>query len=429
MSAPQKLVVATIPSAQVEPIPPFIELAAAAARDAGLHDALDGDEIEAALTRLYEVGADADAKLDRWDWVIAGSAGLLAGVVDAAFVDLPQNPITRSGEKGGALSSAVRSAFGRMLPPETVTGLEQRYPVAFDHSTNHGLLKPVPGLYPLSHRFQSPGHDPVLGWKFGVRDQLAGTFTGIGRDGTLVVQQVTRGTAGQGLFIGLLEAFRLVGGHMLSDVATPMGLPSPLLPLAQFLQFGNIGPEKYTIAETARRMYLEGYDFRHFVAGGLTTLIVEIIVRGAWLIRRLDEGRTFRASLPDAAMPRLRRQLLLAHATAAAVDGGKICITKNPIALNWAQWLAVLRYLVPEIEYSIRHPAARASEQNRLLDADLRALGWSAGTFGSASIHRRRVTVPSKDRRLRSKLGGRLPDGWDRHAPDVRGILADAAVG
>ena len=181
-----------------------------------------------------------------------------------------------------------------------------------------------------------------------------GTFTGIGRDGTLVVQQVTRGTAGQGLFIGLLEAFRLVGGHMLSDVATPMGLPSPLLPLAQFLQFGNIGPEKYTIAETARRMYLEGYDFRHFVAGGLTTLIVEIIVRGAWLIRRLDEGRTFRASLPDAAMPRLRRQLLLAHATAAAVDGGKICITKNPIALNWAQWLAVLRYLVPEIEYSIR---------------------------------------------------------------------------
>ena len=57
-------------------------------------------------------------------------------------------------------------------------------------------------------------------------------------------------------------------------------------------------------------MHPKGYDFRHIVAGGLTTLIVEIIVRGASSIRRLDEGRTFRASLPDAAMPRLRRQLL-----------------------------------------------------------------------------------------------------------------------
>ena len=53
-----------------------------------------------------------------------------------------------------------------------------------------------------------------------MRDLLAGTFTAIGRDGVLVVQQVAEGAAGQDVFGGLLEAFRRVRGHMLSDIAT-----------------------------------------------------------------------------------------------------------------------------------------------------------------------------------------------------------------
>lgn len=373
---------------QITAPPTFEHLAATAPQGTGLQDALDEGEIEAVLTRLHAAGrkADSEAALDRWDWTIAAVAGLLAGAADLVLVGLPQNPITRLGADGGPLSNSVRAAFKRVLPPDTVASLEKAYPVPYDRADNSKLGQVVAGLGGMSHRFQALGHDPLLGWLFGVRDVLAGTFTAIGRDGVLIVQKVAEGSAGQHVFSGLLDAFGRVGGHMLSDVSTPMGLPAPLLPLAQFLQFGSFGPEGYTIAEVVRRMYLQGYDFRHFVAGGLTTAIVEVIVRGSWVARRLSEGSSLKAALPDAGIARLRRQLLLAHATAAAVNAGKIAVLQNPLALNWAQWLSLLRYLGLELAHSLRTSAVRAAAEDKLLDIDLKALSLGAQHLGTVPV-------------------------------------------
>lgn len=376
-SIPARRPAAPIPLIPITSPPTFDYLAATASQGAGLQDALDESEIESTLARLHAIGREADsaAALDRWDWIIAAAAGLLAGAADLVLVGLPRNPLTRFGPEGGPLPNAIQSALGRLLPPDTIAALERAYPVPYDPSTNRGLLKQISGIYPMSHRFQSPGHDPILGWFFGVRDVFNGTFTALGRDGMIVVQQVADGTAGQGVFCGVLEAFRCVGGHMLSDVSTPMGLPAPLMPLAQFLQFGSLGPEGHSVAETARRMYLQGYDFRHFAAGGLTATIVEVVVRGTWMARRLHEGCPLKDALPNAALPRLRRQLLLAHATAAAVNAGKVALMQNPLALNWAQWLALLRYLGPELAQLLGEPGLRAAAQDKLLDADLQVLG------------------------------------------------------
>jgi hypothetical protein len=43
--------------------------------------------------------------------------------------------------------------------------------------------------------------------------------------------------------------------------------------------------------------------------------------------------------------------LLLAHALAAAINAGKVAITQNPLTLNWAQWLALFRYLLPQVHW------------------------------------------------------------------------------
>jgi hypothetical protein len=372
--APPELVV-------TRPLPTFDELLAITPPDAALEDALDAEEIRAALLRLEKAGDDTvgEGELDRWDLVIAGTAGLLAGLADIVLVGIPQNPLTQFGAEGGLLSNGIQDAVSRVLPPDLVAKLEKAFPVPYDPSTNARLLKPVDGLYPVSHRFHSLGHDPLLGWVFGVRDILSGTFSAIGRDGVLVVQGVTSGEAGQNLFSGLFDAFRRVGGHMLSDVATPMGLPAPLMPLTQFLQMGTIGSEGLSVAEITRRMYRDGYDFRHFLTGGLTTGIIEVIVRGSWMIRRLQEGRSFQQALPVANIPRLRRQLLLGHAMAAAVNAGKVAVMSNPLALNWAQWLAVLRYLGPELLHLARAPVLRAAAQDKLLDGDLRIIAGMPG--------------------------------------------------
>ncbi|MBM3275083.1 MAG: hypothetical protein FJZ00_08010 [Candidatus Sericytochromatia bacterium] len=304
-------------------------------------------------------------------------AGVLAALVDIFLVQVPRHPSFLGGpaHQGGWLSNVVRDLVGDILPPSTIHALEREFPVAFDPSTNTKLEIPIPGLGPRTHRFQSPGHDPILGLVFGVYDVLRGTFTGIGKDGTLI-SQLSPGydplDQGEYFFVRLLEALRLVVGHQISDVATPAGLSAPLMPLAMFFQVGSIGPRGYTIGEVARQMYRSGYDFRHFLAGSLSTAVAEVVVRGAWVVRRLTEGGSVGEAMPSASHPRLRRTLFLAHLGATAVNAGKIAITQNPLSLNWAQWLALFRYLIPE---AVRVISGDEARRNAAVDAQLSS-GW-----------------------------------------------------
>ena len=313
---------------------------------------LSSEDVEAVTSRLQQVSdaALADARLDQFDYAIAGIAAVLAGLVDVLLVQVPQHPgfLGAPGHQGGWLSNIMKTP----LPESWIRGLEKQYPVAYDPTTSAGLEVPVAGLGPRTHRFQSLGHDPVLGWVFGVLDVLRGTFSAISKDGSFIVQTVSGAepiVAGEHLFVRVLEAFRLIGGHHLSDVATPAGLPAPLMTLLQFFQFGTIGPRGYTIAELARSMYRSNYDFRHFLAGSVAVTMTEIVVRGAWIIRRLvEDDASIVEALPIANNPRLRRTLFLAHLGATAINTGKVAITQNPLGLSWTQWLTFFRYLIPE---------------------------------------------------------------------------------
>ena len=90
-----------------------------------------------------------------------------------------------------------------------------------------------------------------------------------------------------------------------------------------------------------------------------------MIVRTSWLAREMAEGRTLADALPVANKPRLRTGLLLAHSVAAAINAGKVAITQNPLALNWAQWLAFFRYIVPQVHWLL-------VEQSKQRDAFIR---------------------------------------------------------
>ena len=312
---------------------------------------LSSEDADAVISRLQKVSDSALAarRLDQFDYLIAGIAAVLAGLVDILLVQVPHHRgfFGASGHKGGWLSNIIKTP----LPEAWIRELEKQYPVAFDPPNNIGLKIPVAGLGPRTHRLHSLGHDPVLGWVFGVLDILRGTFTAVSKDGSLIIQTGSRKpiAAGEHLFVRVLEAFRLLGGHLLSDMATPAGLPAPLMTLLQFFQFGTIGPDGHTVAEFARSMYRSGYDFRHFLAGSVAVTIAEIIVRGAWIIRRqVEDDVSIVEALPSANNPRLRRTLFLAHLGATAINTGKVAITQNPLGLSWAQWLTFFRYLIPE---------------------------------------------------------------------------------
>jgi hypothetical protein len=293
-------------------------------------------------------------QLTGFDYAVAGVAGILAALADITLVMVPKHPGFLGGPRseGGWLSNVLKERFEHLLPQDTVRALEKDYPVPYDASTNFNLDRAVAGLGPRSHRLHSLGHDPILGWIFGVRDILAGAITTVAKDGSFDSQANARWEAeeaGVTMLEKVLSAFRSVGGHMLSDVSTPAGLPPPLFVLSQFFQFGNIRGR--SIAEIARLMYRSGFDFRHFLAGGLCVALIETIVRLGWLAREMAEGRTLEEALPVASNPRLRTSLLLAHGVAAAVNAGKVAVTRNPLALNWAQWLALFRYLMPQLHW------------------------------------------------------------------------------
>lgn len=334
---------------------------------AEITDILPADAIDAVLAELGLAAAEFDdaAKPDAYDYVGAALAGTLAGIAGFFLVNVPRQRglLGAEGAKGGWLSNQVRDRFGTLFPDESIRELEREFSVAFDPSTNRGLERAVPGLGPRSHRFQSLGHDPILGWVFGVADVLRGTFTAIDTDGSLIVQSSASFDpllAGQGVFVALLEALAMVGGHLLSDVATPAGLPAPLMPLAGFLRFGRIGPRQRTVAELARTMYASGYDFRHFLAGSVPTVLIDVLVRGLFIMRRWNEDTEELAALPALRGRALGRMLFVAHATSAAINAGAIAVTQNPLLLNWSQWLALMRYLMPEVYQMVYgHAAAR----------------------------------------------------------------------
>ena len=48
--------------------------------------------------------------------------------------------------------------------------------------------------------------------------------------------------------------------------------------------------------------------------------------------------------------PKYRTMLLSAHAVASAANAGKVILHQgNPLAVNYAEWLALIRYLLPSM--------------------------------------------------------------------------------
>ena len=274
------------------------------------------------------------------DWGIAGGAGALAALVDIFLVQVPSSKglLGGGGTQGGVLSDKIRKQLRNLYSPDQISQLENEFWVPYDASTSKKLAEKVAGLGPRSHRFQSLGHDPVLGFIFGVLDIMNGRFSAIDKTGKLIVQAIPGAPSG----IGLFEAFATQLGHLKSDVATAAGLPAPFMPLFQFLQFGDIRGR--TIGELSRTMYTKGYDFGHFLAMSIPVAIIEVVVRLFYFAKRLYEGHGFLDALPinipgRPRKPKLQTMLFTAHAVATAANAGKVYFTMNPLGVNLPQWL------------------------------------------------------------------------------------------
>lgn len=76
----------------------------------------------------------------------------------------------------------------------------------------------------------------------------------------------------------------------------------------------------------------------------------EIILRAYIMLRHYSEYGETQFNL--ASHPKYRTMLLIAHSIATLGNAGKIALMQgNPLAINYAEWIALIRYLIPSLKY------------------------------------------------------------------------------
>lgn len=298
-------------------------------------------------------------QLDSVDFAICVLAGVIAGAVDILLIGIPHR--TKTGLKAKPLSDYIRVRFDKIFPKEKIKQLEKIAEVPYDANKNihyrgkYSTKIHVEGLSAQYHRLLALGHDPLLGFAVGVFDIITGRMTTIDKSGHLV-SQVMEGYIDRketNIFAAITKQFV----HLKSDVNSPMGLPAPMMGVFSLLQFGSIGKENQTIAEIVQGMYYEGYDFIHFCSMSIPVMLVEVIVRLLYCLKRMKEGHGIRESLPfsknRAKVPKLETMLFISHSLSTAINAGKVCFTKNPLAISFPQWMAFANYSYRQLKWAL----------------------------------------------------------------------------
>ena len=370
-------------------VPTWNEMATQANKSVSEDDRLDNlltqsdrDEIDRRLASLNEEFA-ARYRLDKFDVGIAVMSGILAAAVDMFLVGVPART-HEQGLRAQPLENYIRDQFKKWLPEDEMKKLSatSEAKVPYDAQYNAGFTETwVEGLYPTMHRLYSLGHDPLLGFVVGVRDILNRTITTVDKTGNVVVQQIGRYTDRKASTVA--EALIRQFIHLKTDVNTAMGLPAPLMGLFNIMQFGELGTEKQTVAEIVQGMYYEGYDFEHFCAQSIPTMLAELAVRTSYFSKRIHEGRSVKESIPFSKNrerhPKLATMLFLAHSVAAGIDAGRIYFSKNPMELSYPEMATFAVYAMGQLKWSlVKKPNLRHEHIMQALDLEVKELTGSS---------------------------------------------------
>ncbi len=304
-----------------------------------------GPSEAAGISRDYK-DAFGDLAWSDSDYLAVVLAGFVATLLDVFLVRIPTD-VTFLGkaQPGSPLTQWMRKN-SKPVHDRYLRHLEKAAKVPYDMS----IGKTVEGLRPGVHRLMSFGHDPVLGFIFGVIDIMGGTGTLIDMNGK--VRRVGTTMSPEGLTAAFLKVFL----HLLSDMFTSAGIQPPFFTLLQLLKTKSpfvLGPsgERVSWTDVARYMYAHGYDLRHFATMGIVPASVEMVIRGWWLCRSFEEG-----GKPELARAKLTSMLMLGHAMAASGNLLKtgVIFGMNPLAINWAEMLALFPATVAWLRESLK---------------------------------------------------------------------------
>lgn len=352
-------------------------------------EVLSGEERENVLRQLDEEFTCKGAQCDCYDYMIAGTCGLIGGLVDAFFVGMP-GASQLSSVADGMVDNAVEkiAAFFGWKGEKTkgsagaIKFFEDKFKVNYDQqygaAAGHLL-----GMSTRNRHVKSIGHWPdLVGLLFSILDQFCSTSHFLD-NGRLITFDTASGslrgnTFLSKVFFGFVNWF----GHLASDVAGSStasgrgsGIPIPFYGLLQVMSFGSLGVDKKTLADIAVEVFEKGYDFRHGLAMCIPVAITELLIRFMWGIKgRFYHHRDWKQCIPSASIPEVRRMLFVGHGTLCAVDltdavlrsGGDVVFTL--LRMNYVAWVRFGLLGVRELRAFLR--SGHLDEEK--LDAHLR---------------------------------------------------------
>ncbi len=225
-------------------------------------------EVDSALLQISQ-SAKRFPALSGEEYVIAALSEILSIAIDVFLVGTPEVVKEyRGGENfdGSLLTGLVRK-IGRRADGE----LRAFFQYLSDHcKVPYDSSAVTDTLTPNNHRLRGLAHDPFFGLFFAVADILMGTTTCIDNSGNLRILVNSHEFPASEKFLSVFYCI----GHIASDLFTARGIPVPGAFLTQF--FTNNGSDD-SLAKIAERMYLDGYDMRHFASMSVPVLAKNIV--------------------------------------------------------------------------------------------------------------------------------------------------------
>ena len=336
-------------------------------------------------------------KCDKYDYMIAASCGVLAGLVDAFFVGAPGQSVLQGTVDKGADELVKKAAqcfykFDKRKKgktkkmPETleqcISYLEQAFPVPYDARYAKDLKvgeDVLSDMWAGNHHLLSLSHSPdVIGLIFSIIDQFTNMASFV--DNGKIIRVEPNRTSGavpylQGtnvisrLFCGFVNWI----GHLLSDLVGSSstrkvgkqgrgsGIGMPFYELFLFCDFGNLDGQ--TVSEIAVAAFEQGYDARFAATMAIPVVLDDLFIRVIWSLKSHFYGKKeWKQCIPTNKHDDLRVMVLVGNGALCVVDGIDAFAKSggNPVAfvcrLNLVAWgkltMMALKELVIRYKYA-----------------------------------------------------------------------------
>jgi hypothetical protein len=336
------------------------------------------------------------AKCDKYDYMIAGVSGMIAGIVDVVFVGIPADGKSKAksddmvdgiviraakvlGWKEGKGSDRKRSALGF---------LERMSKINYDQRHGEDVKRQF-RMSTKNHHLKSLAHSPDI---IGLISSIIGQFTNKAHffsDGEIIsIDTSTFELRGDTFIAKVFSGFCNWFLHLLSDVAGSSGakfrgsgIPIPFYPLLQLVDTGSFGQHRQTFAKIAVQVFERGYDFRHGVAMAAPVAISELLTELMWVVKtKFILKQELAEWFPSSNIPEVRRMLLISHGTLCVIDAGDSAIRSNGNIINFmlrsnlVAWARFGTIALKEISTLYKCNSIDRGAVNEYLDAEYRRM-------------------------------------------------------